>query len=50
MEKTVGESLVYVGYPPAETTLRIAEPKGLVAVSTSSKNPEICWEFIKYMF
>ncbi len=50
MEKTVGESLVYVGYPSAETTLRIAEPKGLVAVSTSSKNPEICWEFIKYMF
>ena len=50
MEKTVGERMVYVGIPSVKDSLRVAEAGGIVAVSSSSKNPDICWDFIKYMF
>ena len=50
MEQTVGERMVYVGIPSVKDSLKVAEAGGIVAVSSSSKQPDICWDFIKYMF
>ncbi len=40
---------VYVGYPSQGDNARLCSPKDIVAISSATKYPDACWEFMKTM-
>lgn len=48
-ELKLNDSFVYLGFPSINGSVHAAQPDGLVAISSDSKNQDACWDFIKYM-
>lgn len=49
IENTLKDSFVYLGFPSIYGAVHAAQPDGLVAISSDTKNPEVCWQFVKCM-
>lgn len=49
IEREYNDSFVYLGFPSLYGSTHAAQPDGLVAISSDTKNQNICWQFIKYM-
>ncbi|MBR5974013.1 MAG: hypothetical protein IK020_02405 [Clostridiales bacterium] len=48
-EKAVHDRIVFVGYPSMYDSVHVAVPSGQVAISSSTKNQEKCWEFVRQL-
>ena len=48
-EKSVHDRIVFVGYPSMYDSVHLAVPSGQVAISSSTKNQEKCWEFVRQL-
>lgn len=48
--KWYDEQLRYIGYPSIDGSTHPITPDGLIAMSSGTPHPDICWEFMKYMF
>lgn len=46
-ERNIHDRITYIGFPSLEGSVHLIHPKGLVGISSSSKYPEQCWEFIR---
>ncbi|MBR3058242.1 MAG: hypothetical protein IKG93_09800 [Clostridiales bacterium] len=40
----------FIGYPSVDGDVNLVNPSDLVAISSNSKHPDICWEIIRQMF
>ncbi len=40
----------YMGFPSLTGSVHVLNSESLVAISTSSKHPEVCWQLIRQMF
>ncbi|SCW65218.1 ABC-type glycerol-3-phosphate transport system, substrate-binding protein [Ruminococcaceae bacterium YRB3002] len=40
---------VFIGYPSSNVQVRVMEPQGLVALSSSASDPQACCDFISFM-
>lgn len=49
IESRLNDSFVYLGFPSIYGSVHAAQPDGLVAISSDTKNQDACWLFIKYM-
>ena len=43
------EKFSYVGYPSISGSVHLAIPRGCLAISTTAKNPDKCWEVLSVM-
>ncbi len=46
-ERNAHDRITYVGFPSLEGSVHLIHPKGLVGISSSTKFPEQCWDFIR---
>ena len=46
-EKDAHDRLVFVGYPSIRGSVHLVIPYGMVGISSSTKYPEQCWEFLR---
>ena len=46
-EKDVHDRIIFIGYPSIKGSVHLAIPNGQVAISSSTKNPDKCWELIR---
>ena len=49
IESDLNDSFVYLGFPSIYGSAHAAHAEGLVAISSSTKYKDACWQFIKYM-
>lgn len=49
IESELNDSFVYLGFPSVYGASHGVQPDGLVAISADTKNPDVCWQFIKHM-
>ena len=49
IESDLNDSFVYLGFPSIYGSAHAAHAEGLVAISSSTKYTDACWQFIKYM-
>ena len=49
LESQFNNSFVYLGFPSVYGAAHVADPDGLVAISSDTEYQEACWQFIKYM-
>lgn len=49
IENELNDSFVYLGFPSVYGSSHGVQPDGLVAISTDTKNPDVCWQIIKCM-
>lgn len=50
IEYTLNDRFIYLGFPSVYGASHVAHPDGLVAISSDTDYPEVCWDIIKYMF
>ncbi len=49
IEGNLNDSFIYLGFPSVYGSAHAAQPDGLVAISSDSKNQDACWQLIKCM-
>jgi len=49
IENLLNTDTLYVGSPTLDGSASICSPSTSVAISSASKHPEVCWEFIKIL-
>lgn len=46
-ENKFDERITYIGYPSIEGSVHLVRPVGMVGISSSTKYPDQCWEFVR---